>query len=500
METRSTKAVAAPLAELGRYQLLSEIGQGAMGVVYEARDPTLDRRVALKTVRLNPKDRGVGEYRERFRSEAQSAGRLSHPNIVTIYDFGEEGDIAFIAMELLRGETLRELLDRQRFSVKRAVRYALQIADGLAAAHALGVIHRDIKPSNVVRLESGILKITDFGIAQMPSSDLTQAGAMLGTPRYMAPEQIRSIKADPRSEVFSLGVVFYEMLTGRVPFDGNSISAIMYQIVNDAPPDPRRYNEHVSAGLSAIVGRCLAKQPALRYQSMNEFARALRLLEREGIAPSDVLPTFKPFDAKAPIENARNETPSMLDRVLAPVRLLTGIGDRTVPLAAAASKVPTPGARQIGRRRIFAALLIAACALLGLSLLPRRQAAPALNPSSMPVAAPAPAAVPVAASPMPAAMSAPEPSPAKDAPAEPVTMSIEPGSTLPGSARKPRKKVAPAPAPVAVDSAPAPVEAAPEAAPPAPPPVAPPPPPKPDLAQELKAQRDCLVLNRCDNR
>lgn len=473
-----------------------------MGVVYEARDPTLDRRVALKTVRLNPKDRGVGEYRERFRSEAQSAGRLSHPNIVTIYDFGEFGDIAYIAMELLQGETLRELLDRQRFSVKRSVRYALQIADGLAAAHALGVIHRDIKPSNVVRLASGILKITDFGIAQMPSSDLTQAGAMLGTPRYMAPEQIRSIKADARSEVFAIGVVFYEMLTGRVPFDGNSLSAIMYQIVNDAPPDPRRFNEHVSAGLAAIVGRCLAKSPAARYQTMSDFARALRLLERNGVAPTEVLPTFQPFDARNIGAEPRDGSRSPLERVLAPIRLMTGIGDRTVPLPRAAVAQATPAGRREHRRRmIFLAAIVAACVVLGVSFLPRKKDAGPLPTST---ASPAPATPPPVASETPAPSSAEvaEPPVAKVTAADgdsgtqvPVTMTVEIGGAAP--VKKSRKKVVPAAAPEPVPEAPAVVEAPPPPPPPAPAPVAPPPPP-PDLAKEIKAQHDCLVLNRCD--
>jgi serine/threonine-protein kinase len=506
METRTTKTpAAAPLDQLGRYEILSEIGQGAMGVVYVARDPTLDRRVALKTVRLNPKDRGVGEYRERFRSEAQSAGRLSHPNIVTIYDFGEVGDIAYIAMELLEGETLRELLDHQRFSVKRSVRYALQIADGLAAAHTLGVIHRDIKPSNIVRLANGILKITDFGIAQLPSSDLTQAGAMLGTPRYMAPEQIRSIKADPRSEVFALGVVLYEMLTGRVPFDGNSLSAIMYQIVNEAPPDPRRFNEHVSAGLSAIVGKCLAKSPAARYQTMSEFARALRLLDRNGIAPNEVLPTFQAFDAKAVGTEPRDGSRTALERMLAPVRLLAGIGDRTVPLPLGTAALATPKGRQKRRRAVVLGTLVAICAVLGVSLLPRKKDNAAAVPTS--TASPAPQiAAPVAVE-SPAASSSvvSEPPPSSEAAAAsssvlpvPVTMTVEIGGSSAGLKKSRKKVVPPAPAaPTVVDAAPAPVEAPAPAPPPTAAPVAPPPPSN-DLAKQVKQQHDCLVLNRCD--
>jgi serine/threonine protein kinase len=287
-------AATVPLLRLGRYQILAELGQGAMGVVYEARDPTLERHVALKTVRLPSNMQNSNEFRARFHAEAKSAGQLSHPNIVTIYDFGEADDTAFIAMELLRGETLRELLDRQRFSVRRAVRYAIQIADGLSAAHALGVIHRDIKPANVVRLESGILKITDFGIAQLPASNLTQAGTLLGTPRYMSPELIRGVRVDPRSDIFSLGVVLYEMLTSQVPFDGDSLSAIMYKVVNEAAIDPRDLNEHVSGGLAAVLARCLAKHPAERFDSTLELSRHLRSLSEEDAVDLTLLPTFKP--------------------------------------------------------------------------------------------------------------------------------------------------------------------------------------------------------------
>ena len=390
-------AATVPLLRLGRYQILAELGQGAMGVVYEARDPTLERHVALKTVRLPSNMQNSNEFRARFHAEAKSAGQLSHPNIVTIYDFGEADDTAFIAMELLRGETLRELLDRQRFSVRRAVRYAIQIADGLSAAHALGVIHRDIKPANVVRLESGILKITDFGIAQLPASNLTQAGTLLGTPRYMSPELIRGVRVDPRSDIFSLGVVLYEMLTSQVPFDGDSLSAIMYKVVNEAAIDPRDLNEHVSGGLAAVLSRCLAKHPAERFDSTLELSRHLRSLSEEDAVDLTLLPTFKPRSSNldSPVRRGLSGFLKRADRTL-PIG--ARVGNKPVPVVAArvepaiAAVTVRAAGEEKGRRGLMALLplALAVVAMVAIFAVVRsRSGSASAAAETTPVAAPA---------------------------------------------------------------------------------------------------------------
>jgi serine/threonine-protein kinase len=512
-----------PILRLGRYQILGELGQGAMGVVYEARDPTLERHVALKTVKLPSNLQGAGEFRARFHAEAKSAGRLSHPNIVTIYDFGEAEDTAYIAMELLRGETLRDLLDRQRFSVRRAVRYAIQIADGLSAAHALGVIHRDIKPGNVVRLESGILKITDFGIAQLPTSNLTQAGTLLGTPRYMSPELIRGTRVDPRSDIFSLGVVLYEMLTNQVPFDGDSLSSIMYKVVNEQACDPRDSNEHVSAGLTAVLARCLAKDPAERFQSALELARVLRAISEDDPVEVPLLQTFLP------------RTGGLSDEVVAK-RGISGFlkrVDRTLPLSqsrarrvmidekpesSAVVKSPEPtAAPPAGKERRSAwaviPLICAVLAMVAIFAYTRTRMTSSAAANETPPGMVVPAATSVLAGPPPIEPATANPvlageaasSAATQAPAglTPNLTGVDEKIVIGGADVKPVKKstkkkppdTTPAPA---VAEAPPPAEA-PALGAAAPAASAPAPEKKDSLQDQLKRQRDCLVSNRCDN-
>jgi serine/threonine-protein kinase len=522
-----------PLLRLGRYQILAELGQGAMGVVYEARDPTLERHVALKTVRLPSNMQGSSEFRARFHAEAKSAGQLSHPNIVTIYDFGEAEDMAYIAMELLRGETLRELLDRQRFSVRRAVRYAIQIADGLSAAHALNVIHRDIKPANVVRLESGILKITDFGIAQLPASNLSQAGTLLGTPRYMSPELIRGVRVDPRSDIFSLGVVLYEMLTSQLPFDADSLSGIMYKVVNEAPVDPRDLNEHVSSGLTAVLSRCLAKDPADRFGSTLELSRLLRALSEDDAVDLSLLPTFAPRAAAGGDgATAKRGLSGFLRRADRTLPLHAGTRGRRPdtleaetalekPVVEASSPPVVPQPR---RGRVIASLplLLALVVVVGIFVASRTQssgvvsndAQPAANAAAsvlpLPMTLPAGAAQVEQATPDPALASEAADSSASSnpqgAPTAGMSSGLSPvdekiilgGASTKKTSRKKANDTSASSAP-AIDvagaaalptPAPEPVNAA--AAKPAPP-------KKPTLQDELRAQRECLVANRCDN-
>lgn len=247
---------------IGRYEILEEIGQGAMGTVYRARDPLIERTVAIKTVDIGQLRREGADAEARFLREAQSAGRLSHPNIVTIYDVGETDNLAYIAMEYLSGPTLRDLLDHSRMPLDLALDTARQMAEALAFAHAHGVTHRDVKPSNVVVTgHHGRIKLTDFGIAHLANSEHTQTGQMLGSPRYMSPEQVKGGKIDGRSDIFSLGAVLYEMLTGRYAFDGDSLATIVYRVVHDAPVDPADLRPGLPAGLVQLLGRMLSKSP-----------------------------------------------------------------------------------------------------------------------------------------------------------------------------------------------------------------------------------------------
>ena len=266
------------VATLGRYEILAELGQGAMGVVYKARDPMLDRVVAIKTVNLTlPKDE-LAEYEARFYQEAKAAGGLSHRNIVTIYDIGRSERIAYMAMEFLEGDELRKLLQaRTPIPLARALDIGAQVADGLQYAHERQIIHRDIKPANIMVLQDGQVKITDFGIARMRTNEVkTMTGMILGSPKYMSPEQVSGKRADTRSDIFSLGVVIYEMLTGTSPFVADNIHGVMYQTMNFNPPAPRTLNPDLPEVLNYIVAKALAKNLDDRYQKATDLAHDLR--------------------------------------------------------------------------------------------------------------------------------------------------------------------------------------------------------------------------------
>ena len=262
---------------LGRYRIVSEIGRGAMGVVYRGQDSMLDRAVALKTVLMTFAAEDHEGYLARFRQEARAMGALNHPAIISVYDYGNEGDIAYMAMELLEGRELRAVLSEARLPLARALEIAAAVAEGLAFAHARGVVHRDIKPGNIMVLDDGRVKIMDFGIARVRASDVkTQAGMMMGSPKYMSPEQILGEPADHRSDVFSLGVVLYEMIAGAPPFAGDDIPQLMYQVCNARVSLPSRLNPEVPEVLDMIVGKALEKAPDARYQDAGELAADLR--------------------------------------------------------------------------------------------------------------------------------------------------------------------------------------------------------------------------------
>jgi serine/threonine-protein kinase len=265
--------------KFGRYEVVRELGKGAMGVVYLGRDPVIGRLVALKTIRVSVEDDiEQKEFKERFLREAQAAGILSHPNIVTVHDVGEDPDTAtsFIAMEYVEGKNLKELLkEKTNFSYVRTAEIIGQVAEALSYAHRRGIVHRDVKPANIIITPEGTVKITDFGIAKIEKSNLTSTGQFLGTPNYMSPEQVTGEAVDGRSDLFSLGVVLYELLTRKKPFLGDNLTSISYKIVHEAFTPPETYDASIPPEFGSILKCSLAKDPAQRYQRGSDFALAL---------------------------------------------------------------------------------------------------------------------------------------------------------------------------------------------------------------------------------
>jgi len=304
--------------QIGRYRILGELGRGAMGVVYEAEDPSLDRVVALKTISLVDAE-GRKEYEKRFLLEAKAAGKLTHPNIVTIYDYGEAEDIAYMAMELLQGQDLRTRIRQGTIPPMEAVEIALQVADGLGFAHEFGVVHRDVKPGNIMLLERGAVKIMDFGIARMRFSEhKTSTGMVLGTPRYMSPEQIGGQPVDQRSDIFSLGTVLYEMLTQTSLFAGQDVNQIAHNVATSEPAPPSRAHPELPQMLDFIVARALKKDVSVRYQDAYEMSADLR----------DVLAEMRArTDKRAPTEGEKTQT------------LKLEAGAEKLPVAPAASAI-----------------------------------------------------------------------------------------------------------------------------------------------------------------
>ena len=268
------------LKQLGRYDLTRVLGKGAMGIVYEGLDPRLNRKVAIKTIlkgHMDDED-AAKEYSMRFMREAQSVARLNHAHIVQVYDFGEQGDIAYIVMEFIKGKELKDYFDKgERFQVSEIVRLMGQLLDALDNAGRKGVVHRDIKPANIILLPDNNLKVADFGIARIESSQLTQTGAAIGTPTYMSPEQLLGQPVDGRSDLFSAGVVLYQFLTGEKPFTGERATTVITKILSENPPAPSSLNLTLPASFDAVMKKALAKKPDDRYQSGREFAEALRV-------------------------------------------------------------------------------------------------------------------------------------------------------------------------------------------------------------------------------
>ncbi len=335
-----------PPDRVGRYEITGELGKGAMGVVYKALDPTIVRTVALKTMRVDIHGADSEEMLKRFRNEARAAGVLNHPNIVTIYDAGEEQGLFYIAMEVMEGRTLQAaLVERRVLAVEEIIAISKQVCVGLDYAHSQGVIHRDIKPANIMLTTDGPAKIMDFGIAKA-GGGLTSIGQVLGTPNYMSPEQVKGRKLDGRSDLFSYAVILYEMLTGVRPFGGDNVTTIIYKIVNEEPVPPDELDGSIHPGLSGVVMQALRKAPGDRFQSGAELAAALENYD-----------TWKPTSAAAqPLTAAAAAAHASGE--------LVAVASVPVASAAAAPKLAGAPVRRTPRSQLSIATIAAALALI----------------------------------------------------------------------------------------------------------------------------------------
>jgi len=259
---------------IGKYEIVGKLGQGAMGEVFRAHDPVLNRAVAVKRISAGlDADEMV---RKRFQREAQSAALLSHPNIITVYELGLEGDQLFMAMELLDGVDLKQAISARQMTLDEKVGAVMQICEGLAFAHAHDIVHRDLKPANIHVLPGGKVKIMDFGLARLGGSEMTTTGMVMGTPHYMSPEQVKGQKADARSDIFALGCVFYELLSGHKPFDAESMHGVLYKIMQEEPTPVREAAPGTPEALAHIVEKALAKNPDERFPNAGDMLVALR--------------------------------------------------------------------------------------------------------------------------------------------------------------------------------------------------------------------------------
>ncbi len=269
---------------LGRYEIEKQLGKGAMGIVYLGKDPRINRTTAIKTFRFGDdlEAEEAEKLKEKFFREAESAGTLSHPNIVTIYDAGDEQDLAFIAMEFLEGSDLEPYTKKDKLlPIRKVMDYCADVADALDYAHDKGIVHRDIKPANIMLIKGDIIKITDFGIARITATSQTQTGVVKGTPFYMSPEQFSGEKVDGRSDIFSLGTMLYQMLTGVLPFQGESPPALMHQIMNVKHKSPRTINPKIFKPLVTILDKALEKEREKRYKRAMQMATHLRTLGKK---------------------------------------------------------------------------------------------------------------------------------------------------------------------------------------------------------------------------
>jgi serine/threonine-protein kinase len=425
--------------KLGKYEISGILGKGAMGTVYDAHDPVIDRRVAIKTLALpDASDTEAQEELARFKREAQAAGRLTHPNIVGVFDYGETDRLAYIVMEFVDGPSLKSLLDKEeRFPPAETVRIMEALLAGLQFSHERGVVHRDIKPANVMLTRDGQVKIADFGIARIESSSMTQAGTIMGTPAYMSPEQFMGQTVDARTDIYSSGVLLYQMLTGERPFEG-SMTAIMHKVLNVAPPRPSELSVTAPEPLDQVVARAMAKRPEQRYATASEFAQALRAAFEGRAIAQEVA------DAEATMVSAPQPPPIAQPMSAAPVAPPKPQQPQPQPATPRRSVVPLASG-------VAVALLLAGAG--GWYWLGAQKPAPvavtAVTPTA-PSSSPAPAPAPV-----PAPATPPAPTIVPQAPQAPAPVADPAPAQAPSPAAAVPPAAAPAPAAVAPSAPPA---------------------------------------------
>ncbi|HYX69131.1 MAG TPA: serine/threonine-protein kinase, partial [Terriglobales bacterium] len=427
------------LQNIGRYQIVGELGKGAMGIVYKAQDPTIGRTVALKTMRLDVHGMDTEEMLKRFRNEARAAGVLSHPNIVTVYDAGEQDGLFYMALELIEGRSLHALLVESRvLPVEQITDLSRQVCAGLDYAQSHGVVHRDIKPANIMITPDQTVKIMDFGIAKA-GGGLTSVGQVLGTPNYMSPEQVKGRPLDGRSDLFGWGVILYEMLTGEKPFTGQNVTTIIYKIVNENPTPPRELDVTIHPGLNAVVMKALAKLPDERYQSGADLVRDLqnyKSLAAEPAQPStsqeDTTSVLPATGAHAAPSAARAAAPAATHRASAP----PSSPARQTPVRATRRELLVP---------VGAGLLALVLAVGGLTWYRHRAAGqppPAAQTTAQPTARTAAPPTTTTTSPTPAPASETDAAPADTTDSQPAakparrerTATVAPTAPVPGEA------------------------------------------------------------------
>jgi serine/threonine protein kinase len=482
-----------PTEIAGRYQIVQKLGAGAMGTVYKAKDKVLGRMVAIKTIRLEglaASDTSHDELRERFLREAKVAANLKHPNIVTIYDFGEAAGLTYIAMEFIDGQGLDRIIRAGRLPLERAAALGIQVADALAVAHKHKVIHRDVKPANIMIEAGDRVKVTDFGIAKPETGEhLTMTGSILGTPSYMSPEQARANREiDGRSDLFSLGCILYEMVSGQKAFRGDTLTAIIFKIITEEPPPLRELDPNVPDEMVRIIAKALAKAPEARYQTGQEIADDLLALTRPGFVPtvravdSPTLPpdaaaggaptVVSPGTARAEATISSSETAARPAAAPAPPppggppplppTILTPATARTPgpppvprptpprpPQAAVARAASAPrkggGAGLLIGLAAVGLLFVVAVGLVGLRFLSKRSRAPVAAPvaEASPVTPPSPLETPAA--PQAAEGTGPAPAPVSSATAPPPPPSLPPHASRPPVERHAESTTGPAP-------------------------------------------------------
>ncbi len=451
---------------VGRYEIIEELGRGAMGSVFKARDPAVGRTVALKTIHAaalsgNQSD----EYRARFYREARASGVLAHPGIVPVFDVGEHEGAPFLVMEFVDGRTLADAIKKgERFTIDRVCEIGQQLAEALGYAHRQGVIHRDIKPANILLTSRAVYgserpRITDFGIAKLAASEITTTGQLLGTPSFMPPEQFTGAPIDGRADLFSLGVILYSLATGDQPFPGESMTAVSYKVVYTEPVPPAKLNPAVPARLEGVILKCLAKNPAERYQTGEEIARDLATIRTNTTAT-----TLQPL-APMPVGDGSDDTlgPAAMTASLPPAPSTTV----QKPATAAPSPTGPKAAKQSGKpvpfETIFAIILLSvaglAAAAAGEWFFLQHHHKPAASPEQEATISPAPQpaapqqlpatpaaqpeSVPPAAAPLPATPTA-APQPPTDKPEESKKLVSIAAKTKPSAAKAPAAKLTPA--------------------------------------------------------